>query len=86
MAENREERASIWTTTDAATGQKVLHVALDSYFQSPQLVYDGIVEVRKAIAQHIWDDHADKILANLDLKGMANLIAVYAAQQIAPKE
>lgn len=54
-----------------------------------KLTLDAIAEsvemAKKEIAKKIWDENADKIMAQMDLKGLAALVAVYASKKLAEK-
>lgn len=46
-------------------------------------VMEAIALAKQEIAKKIWEENQDKIMASMDLKGLANLIAVFAAKRIA---
>lgn len=39
---------------------------------------------KNEIAKLYWEQHKTEIMAQMDLKGMASLIAVYAAREMVP--
>lgn len=48
-----------------------------------QLVLDQIAAALREAARHYVDQNMDKITAKLDMAGLGNLIAIYAAKQLA---
>ncbi len=48
-----------------------------------QLVFDQIAAALREAARHYVDQNMDKITAKLDMEGLSNLIAIYAAKQLA---
>lgn len=48
-----------------------------------QLVFDQIADALREAARHYVDQNMDKITAKLDMAGLSNLIAIYAAKQLA---
>ncbi len=47
------------------------------------LIFDQIQEAIREAARHYVDQNMDKITAKLDMAGLGNLIAIYAAKQLA---
>ena len=51
-----------------------------------QLTFDAIAEsvemAKKEIAKKIWDENHDKIMAEMNLTGLANLIAIHASKAL----
>lgn len=69
-----------WTrSTDSLENILQIYVdekmGIDAIHQSIQLAKDEI-------AKKIWEENADKIMAQMDLKGLANLIAAHAAKTL----
>lgn len=52
-----------------------------------KLTFDAIAEsidmAKQEIAKKIWEENQDKIMAGMDLKGLANLVAIYASKRLA---
>jgi hypothetical protein len=47
---------------------------------------DAVELARKDLAKQFWDAYSDKFMGKMDLTGMANLIAAYAAKELAGKK
>lgn len=48
-----------------------------------QAILDATTEAIHEIAKQYVDSHLDKIMAEIDLRGLANLIAIYASKKLA---
>lgn len=48
-----------------------------------EMIMKEMAEALKEVARHYVDQNMDKITAKLDIAGLGNLIAIYAARKLA---
>lgn len=63
---------------------KVFHVYIEKSLTAGAIA-DSIDMARKEIAKKIWEENSDKIMAQMDLRGLANLIAIEASEALKRK-
>lgn len=81
----RGEGVSDKVTTEffeTSTGNRAIINWTEKVF-SIDIFAEIISQAKVEIAKKVWEEHSTEIMAKMDLKGLANLIAVQAAKRIA---
>lgn len=60
------------------------HIILKAFEQKAYM--DTLAEASNAVAKKFVEENIDKLMSNLDLQGLANLIAIYAAKKLAKSQ
>lgn len=61
--------------------QRVFHVYIEKTLTQGAIT-ESIDMARTEIAKKIWEENADKIMAQMDLKGLAALVAIEASRAL----
>ena len=70
------------TVTRNLDGTMTISHIVNEVFEKALLI-ETIAQAKYEIAKKVWEANEDKIMASMDIKGLANMIAVFASKKMA---